>query len=1193
MKTLNPILILIPIAMLVLVPAGGAESIQTIEQLEQDNSKTVERADGAQDAISSDARQILYEFLGVTERECESLVPADIKAYSVEFLIATVPDPADSGVVYAFDRYLQAIHRALEADQFVLDRFRLPWSIRSDKAGSGDRRQSDEPAKDRGDERPETRRDKQTASKPCDPMWSCRPGTLLFRHSVEPRLLMLFLVGETPTAGVHKAALVHALDQVASISGWKTSNSSKAKAIKCLQPARPETREVRLLAPSFSGSGTSLDLSISNWLEGFNDRPDSEVKRPEVRIISGSAAAIDRQSNSRLNWDKVFKATVNPYIQTRAAFVRYLKSLDPALQDGEIAFLAEGNTSYGNKSVSDSGGFLLIPFPLHISKIRSGYRDKTNVSLSPVDLTDHRQHTQLTDEEVGSRKDVVPLFSAIEKTSTELVLSDLLADLNQRRIRYVGLVATDMQDRLFLANEVRRHCPNATLFTFGSDLLYLDAQSNPDFLGCLVISPYPLFGNSQQWIYPFFGERKQLQFASHSSFGVYNAALALLGREELMVDYGSPFWLEKEGDGRKPALWISQVGRDALWPVALLNYDDRGYLFEPANRAASNSGLSVKLLHSETLIIALMVLVLISALPSFALLRMTRLSASASTSPPSPGIALLIELFGDAASTERQAKRRLYLLACSTGLLCLCLVVVGVLWVPALARGGIQGWGAQAIFAIVLVVSVASFSATLLIATKLLKERPQRLEPRSLLSLAPIVLGPFAALVFVCMFVYGIWRLDYSSALFFYLRATALGSGLSPLLPLFFVGIAGLLWVVSSLRRLRLAERLSVPGNEGSDEQLPLLCFQNDSFAGVPFLETRVQRMILCSSFKLPGWELVLLVTGFAFYRILIVQFVPTIEGRYFDWLFKFAFLFIYLLLSLAFLRFVCVWAAVRRLLTRLAWHPITAAYERLGKYTAGPPRISLTGGSRLVYATEFSVSQANSLVKTGLEIPDGESDLGERVARSRAELASLAGEASTTLTDALRADAERRWLSALKDGFGAENALARLSALVVQTIEPEWSSGQISGSGKRPAGKSQAWLELAEDFLAGRTVVFLNHIFMQLQNLIFFVIAGLILMLISATCYPFQPREVFLLFNWSIVLLMVGAVSLTFVQMERSKVLSLLSGSVPGRVTLNREFVMRILIYGLVPIVTLLSAQFPDVIRQILSWLSVVQGHQ
>jgi hypothetical protein len=73
----------------------------------------------------------------------------------------------------------------------------------------------------------------------------------------------------------------------------------------------------------------------------------------------------------------------------------------------------------------------------------------------------------------------------------------------------------------------------------------------------------------------------------------------------------------------------------------------------------------------------------------------------------------------------------------------------------------------------------------------------------------------------------------------------------------------------------------------------------------------------------------------------------------------------------------------------------------------------------------------------------------------------------------------------------------------------------------------------------------------------------------------------------------MVGAVSLTFVQMERSKVLSLLCGSVPGRVTWNREFVMRILIYGLVPIVTLLSAQFPEVIRQVLSWLRVVQGQQ
>jgi hypothetical protein len=42
-------------------------------------------------------------------------------------LIATVPDPIDSSLGYLFDRYLVSIQRAMEAADYVLDRFELPW----------------------------------------------------------------------------------------------------------------------------------------------------------------------------------------------------------------------------------------------------------------------------------------------------------------------------------------------------------------------------------------------------------------------------------------------------------------------------------------------------------------------------------------------------------------------------------------------------------------------------------------------------------------------------------------------------------------------------------------------------------------------------------------------------------------------------------------------------------------------------------------------------------------------------------------------------------------------------------------------------------------------------------------------------------------------------------------------------------
>jgi len=45
-----------------------------------------------------------------------------------ECLIPTLPDPVDAAnLSYTYDRYIDAIQRAMEAAGYVLDRFDLPW----------------------------------------------------------------------------------------------------------------------------------------------------------------------------------------------------------------------------------------------------------------------------------------------------------------------------------------------------------------------------------------------------------------------------------------------------------------------------------------------------------------------------------------------------------------------------------------------------------------------------------------------------------------------------------------------------------------------------------------------------------------------------------------------------------------------------------------------------------------------------------------------------------------------------------------------------------------------------------------------------------------------------------------------------------------------------------------------------------
>jgi hypothetical protein len=151
-----------------------------------------------------------------------------------------------------------------------------------------------------------------------------------------------------------------------------------------------------------------------------------------------------------------------------------------------------------------------------------------------------------TDENGQGESDVIPPFAQQEPAYAELVLSKTLETINREPIRYVGLVSSDALDRIYLAGEIRRHCPNVVLFTFDSDLLYLHSDANLDFLGSLAISAYPLYGQNQVWD-SFTNDLRRRQFQTAQSEGCYNATLILLDSGRLR---NSGFRSKKAGPTR-------------------------------------------------------------------------------------------------------------------------------------------------------------------------------------------------------------------------------------------------------------------------------------------------------------------------------------------------------------------------------------------------------------------------------------------------------------------------------------------------------------------------------------------------------------------------------------------------------------------------------------------------------------------
>jgi hypothetical protein len=242
---------------------------------------------------------------------------------TITAVIATIPDPVDSGLGYQFETALQALRRGTElADEessipeFYRDRSWLPWDDR--EVAASERRASEE----------------------------CRrslPGVMLFRGGDPdaPRLIVLLLVGESPTTGLRRAAMLSALDAYEQLEG-PTAN-----------PPR-DARVLRIVGPSFSGSAQSLRLALRSWT------PGQKEQRLEFRVISGTATGSDvpRWLAAGSLGDRrtlSFSATTVPEASVQCAYLHFLRRRMDVSPESVSAGATRGRTLRGVATLSEMG----------------------------------------------------------------------------------------------------------------------------------------------------------------------------------------------------------------------------------------------------------------------------------------------------------------------------------------------------------------------------------------------------------------------------------------------------------------------------------------------------------------------------------------------------------------------------------------------------------------------------------------------------------------------------------------------------------------------------------------------------------------------------------------------------------------------------------------------------------------------
>src|ERR1051326_2311827 len=522
-------------------------------------------------------RETMHQFFttrAVAKEEAGQDVCPYADGTTVDLLIATVPDPEQSHYPVMFDRFVESIRRASEESGYTLDRFWIPWEA---EAGPPD-----------GDWlKHEQHQD-----------WLSRkrayPGVLVFQQPVKGgklRVSGVLLIGENPISGINKEQFVNALSLMKHFKG-------------------SELGTVRILGPTFSGSTHSLAIAMTELIH------DADVTVTDYQAITGSATGYDNKTNLE-NYCKAQNKPDCPKISYDAtiendqvAINSFFSYLDPdfggnsgvpgrgrshEVELERVAILAESGSRYASQIVDfvskSQAGARILEYPMEISHLRNAYEDDPELSvLSSAKVSDQPRHgLQIKLRDSHAAEDSMPTFSPeLTPASQEAALSNILATISRERIQYVGIIASDVLDSIFLSHLLKQHCPDVRLFIFDSDLLYGNIAQNNAFQGMTMVTSYPLFASNQRWT-DSWANRKTRQFASGTAEGVYNACIMLLNQREdqdhqtRLAEYGAPYLKPPLS---RPALWLTVVGRDGVWPLTPLDLDAHQPHQDPPQKSA-------------------------------------------------------------------------------------------------------------------------------------------------------------------------------------------------------------------------------------------------------------------------------------------------------------------------------------------------------------------------------------------------------------------------------------------------------------------------------------------------------------------------------------------------------------------------------------------------------------------------------
>jgi hypothetical protein len=1112
--------------------------------------------------------------------------PADFSERNIRALIATVPDPLHTRMALETDRYFDAIQQAAFQAGWELATQWVPWTVKAEA-------------------------DQKSDSVDAPPYLfdiEKLPGLLVFRRHFEPyknnnRLLLVFVVGETPTAGVNGFQF-----QLARLTMTRLGSD------------QPDI--VSIAGPTFSGSL----LPLARLLEESPGNTHFEIRSGSVSNSDYARALLVELESKGFVIDGrrrdapsvTFHSFTLPSASFHNHFVRLVRTF--GLKAEQAAELVEDETGFSYRDAdqhSDTNHFPIVTYryPRDIAQLRNVYNDAAFAGSAVSSEVKLARRVELSLKDTQSGEDTFPIFSGSHTPmSQDAELQQLIGVLKRRSIRLVSLSATNVFDTLFLANVITRQCPDIRIVLQGPDLLFVQESGEGSLSGIMAISPFPLFPEGVEWsrasqIAAASAGKKQseaaadvLPFATSYQISEFDAMLSLLLPPDQTKAVREPYEPSFSPAAAMFSAWVLVLGPGGWLPVDLYGQTPQplqlrntlSTWFDLTEKPPRGEKLPGRLPPAKLAWTALCLVITISSLAFcgwfFYLKIDSRKLVWSSLCLSDLGYSKGIRAIADIVHS-----RYLCMLSCFASLALVNGLLLCPMWAAHYLYGGSVARDLEALATLALIASMGTaIYLAAIVPVRVCHQDPLGICPvNTPVSIWSLVLRcGILALSAGGIYVWWCCCNNGVPGYFLCFRTLTLAAPVCPIWPLLLAACALFFLAFFHLRRFTWGDRRQ-PHLETSlfDEAL---CNEFSNLKSQ--LDSELLRPF--SAAALPGIPLLTLgaVLILIFLWILFpAESLKSFEASGFSHLLGALSLPLGIFTLLTFVRFVRCWRLLRAFL-------VTVNSVVLGRFFMRIPEFS---GSGPVWIREVKLSSLATAVNSAIALHNLEKTLAgcSFTAQFVSKLRDLLspGDGKGTRLDFIYAYAEfrrtaaeitqilgktvfREYWQKNKLPFVGTNAAELAEARAVPEPKPvaEMAAAATAAPGGKPVTKEA--YEYAGRYVALQYSVYIGYVLHQLQNLLLCAIVCFVLIVAALNSFSFQAPDAMFRFLMATLAVSAVVVLVVLAQMERDPILSRLSGTPEGE--LGKDFYIRALAYGALPVLTVLSTQFPAISRFVSAWV-------